>query len=391
MKKEWFKVVKNQAGGVPEILVYGILSPFPDDDSISYADFQAAFRQLEPFNTNCNIRINCLGGSILEGLAMYDMITASPMKCKTICEGVAASMAAILFEAGDERVMYPNSRLMIHRAQGGISGDADSIKAYADQVQSCEDSIKSILKDRAGLSDKQVNDLMQSGVDTWITADDAVNKYHLADSIQPSAKTINITPQNLTGKKPEEIYNLFYNELKNENDYMNKLKASLVVLLATMGVKMSFDDTDEKFADEVEKAFKAKDEAVTNIAKANSTVLVQQAKTDGKINDEEVEMFVNIGTTNYPGLVTMLGKLSGSTAAPATPATPGTTIINLNSGLKPGAGAQAAANDERESWTYLDWAKKDPTALAVMENAEPEKFDKLIAGVKAHAQAKGWV
>src|SRR6185437_4480828 len=177
MKKEWYRIV-NQAG-IPEIYVYGILSPYPDDDTVSYADFQAAFRQLEPYNSACNIRINCIGGSILEGLAIYDMIRASAMKVTTICEGVAASMGAILFEAGDERDMYPNSRLMTHRAQGAICGDADSIRAYADQVQSCEDSIKAILKERTGLSDDKVEALMQTNVDNWITAEDAVNKYHL--------------------------------------------------------------------------------------------------------------------------------------------------------------------------------------------------------------------
>jgi ATP-dependent Clp protease protease subunit len=390
MKTDWFNVIKNQGDGTPEIYVYGILTPFPDDDggTVSYSDFQNAFRQLEPMNKACTIRINCMGGSILEGLAMYDMIANSPMQVTTICEGVAASMGGVLFEAGDQRVMYPNSRLMIHRAQGAICGDADSIRAYADQVQSCENSIKNILVDKTKLSEKEIDGLMQTNIDTWITAEDAVNKYNLADSIQPSNKTINISPQNLAGKKPEEVYNLFYNELKKENDYMNKLKASLVVLLATVGVKMSFDDTDEKFAEEMEKAFKAKDLAISNIAKANSTALVEQAKKDGKVKDDEVEMFVNMGTTNYPGLVTMLGKLNGSTPPPPTAPASGTTVININPNLKSGEGTKP---DERDTWDYFEYAKKDAKALADMQVADPEKFNKLVAGVTAKATANGWV
>jgi len=387
MKKEWYRIV-NQAG-IPEIYVYGILSPYPDDDTVSYADFQAAFRQLEPYNSACNIRINCIGGSILEGLAIYDMIRASAMKVTTICEGVAASMGAILFEAGDERDMYPNSRLMTHRAQGAICGDADSIRAYADQVQSCEDSIKAILKERTGLSDDKVEALMQTNVDNWITAEDAVNKYHLADRIIPATKTINVTPQNLAGKKPEEIYNLFYNQLTQNNE-MNKLKASLVVLLAMNGVKLSAEDSDDKFYDEVEKLLKAKDDSITNIAKANAKAIVAQAKLDGKIKEGEEEMFENLGTTSPATLITMLSKMGAPAAQPATPAAPATTIVNINPNLKQG-GDQAAEGDDRSKWTYMDYAKKDATALGKMETDEPEKFNKLVAAVRADAQAKGWL
>jgi ATP-dependent Clp protease protease subunit len=391
MKKEWYRI-KNQAGGTPEIYIYGVLSPFPDEDTVSYADFQAAFRMLEPYNTSCNIRINCIGGSILEGLAMYDMIRASAMKVTTICEGVAASMGGILFEAGDERVMYPNSRLMTHRAQGGICGDADTIRAYADQVQSCEDSIKAILKDRTGLSDKDVDALLQTNVDTWITAEDAVNKYHLADRIIPATKVINVTPQNIAGKKPEEVYNLFYNQLI-QNDDMNKLKASLVVLLALNGVKLSIEDSDEKFYDEVEKVLKSKDDQLTNIAKTNAEAILNQAVTDGKIKFEKEEdrlPFLNVGITNPAMLISMIGRLAP--AAPAAPApAAGTTVINLNANLKPTETTPAEGAEDRSKWTYMDYAKKDATALAKMEMEEPEKFNKLVAEVRNEASKKGWM
>jgi ATP-dependent Clp protease protease subunit len=388
MKKEWYKIV-NQIGGTPEIFVYGILSPFPDDNSVSYSDFQAAFRQLEPYNTACNIRINCIGGSVLEGLAIYDMIRASAMNVTTICEGVAASMGAILFEAGDKRDMYPNARLMIHRAQGAVAGDADAIRAYADSVESCEDSIKAILKERAGMDDAGIAALMQTNVDLWITADDCVNKYHLADSIIPSNKPINVTSQNLAGKKPEEVFNLFYNQLTQNFD-MNKLKASLVVLLAMNGVKLSIDDSDDKFFDEVDKILKAKNDTIANIAKTNSEAIVNQAVLAGLLKDDEKEPFVNVGIANPAMLITMIAKLTPVAAAAPAAAPGGATIININPNLKHGASG-AADPDDRTAWTYFDYAKNDATALAKMETDEPEKFNKLVAAVRVSAQAKGWL
>lgn len=380
MKKEWYKIT-NQLSGNPEILVYGVLSPFPDEDTVSYQDFQAAFRQLEGLYSNCTIRFNCLGGSILEGFPIYDMIKNSAMRSLGIVEGCAASMASVLVLACDEIQINQNAYFMVHRAQGGVYGDVDSIRGYADQIDELETRIKGIYVQRTGLPEATIESWMKSGVDKWINAEDCV-KFKLADSIVQSAKTVQIPIQNLAGKKPDQVYKIFQNQLTIKNS-MDKLKATLIVLLAHMGVTLSASDSEEKFVDEVTKAFKTKDDAITLKMKENAEAIV--AAFGSGLKDEEKPSFITLGTSNPTMLITMLGKLGP--AAPA--ATSTTTVLNLNAQLKKTENENGG--DEREKWTYLDWSKNDPTALAKMETNDPEKFQKLISGVTANAQAKGWV
>jgi ATP-dependent Clp protease protease subunit len=379
MAKEWYKI-SNELTGTPEINIYGVLTPYSagdDDDSVSYKDFQDAFRQLEAIYPNCTIRFNCIGGSILEGFPIYDMIKNSPMQVKGIVEGCAASMASVLVLACDDVEINPNAYFMIHKAQGGVFGDADAIKAYADTILEMENRIKAIYVAKTGLPEKTIDGWMASGVDKWINADDAV-KFKLANRVVQSAKATKIPIQNFAGKKPDEVYQVFLNSLKNypiNKTEMDKTKATLIVLLATMGINLSANDSDEKFANEVENAFKKKDEAIVNALKDNAEALVDQAIADGKVEATEKESFVAMGSTNPKMLVTMLAKLG---AKPAGNAPAGTTIVNI--GLDKTKDGQA---DEKASWTYADYAKKDPKALATMQNTDPEKFLKLQTEFKA--------
>ena len=58
--------------------------------------------------------INSPGGSVDSGMALYDVMQAVSCPIRTVCVGLAASMAALLFVSGAERDMLPHSRLMIH-------------------------------------------------------------------------------------------------------------------------------------------------------------------------------------------------------------------------------------------------------------------------------------
>ena len=71
--------------------------------------------------------INSLGGDVISGLAVYDFIKLMKSPVRTVCTGTAASMGAILFLAGEKRVMLPHTRLLIHDPSYG-SNDVYQIK-----------------------------------------------------------------------------------------------------------------------------------------------------------------------------------------------------------------------------------------------------------------------
>ena len=70
--------------------------------------------------------INSPGGEVSSGLALYDVMQAASCPIRTVCLGLAASMAALLFIAGDTRDMLPHSRVMVHDPliSGGVGGSA---------------------------------------------------------------------------------------------------------------------------------------------------------------------------------------------------------------------------------------------------------------------------
>lgn len=94
------------------------------------------YLQQEDAQAPIRMFINSPGGEVQSGLALYDVMQALNCPVNTICLGMAASMAALIFVSGARREMLPHSRIMIHDPLigGGIGGSALSVKARADDL-----------------------------------------------------------------------------------------------------------------------------------------------------------------------------------------------------------------------------------------------------------------
>ena len=126
--------------------------------------------------------INSPGGEVQSGLALYDVMRAVSCTIRTVCLGMAASMAALLFIAGDEREILPHSRIMIHDPLigEGAGGSALSVKARADDLMRIRDITAGIIARHSGMSLERVFELTAS--DTYFEAKEAVEA-GLADRI----------------------------------------------------------------------------------------------------------------------------------------------------------------------------------------------------------------
>jgi len=80
--------------------------------------------------------INCPGGSVIAGLAIYDVMKLIRSEVVTINIGMSASMASFLLAAGKpgKRLALPHSRVMIHQPMGGSQGQAEDIRVEANQI-----------------------------------------------------------------------------------------------------------------------------------------------------------------------------------------------------------------------------------------------------------------
>lgn len=126
--------------------------------------------------------INSPGGEVSSGLALYDVMQAVSCPIRTVCLGLAASMAALLFIAGNTRDMLPHSRVMVHDPliSGGVGGSALSVKARADDLMRIRDITAQVIAQHSGMDLEQVFEI--TARDTYFEAEDAVAA-HLADRV----------------------------------------------------------------------------------------------------------------------------------------------------------------------------------------------------------------
>lgn len=141
------------------------------------------YLQRQDANAPVTLYINSPGGEVQSGLALYDVMQAVSCPVKTVCLGLAASMGALLFIAGDERWMLPHSRIMIHDpliGGTGLAGSALSVKARADDLMRIREITASILARHAGMPLERVFELTAN--DTYFEAERALEA-GLADRI----------------------------------------------------------------------------------------------------------------------------------------------------------------------------------------------------------------
>ena len=127
--------------------------------------------------------INSPGGSVSDGMAIYD--TMQMLKCdiKTICVGRCSSMAAILLSGGTKgkRYITPNSEVMIHEVSSFNMGKIGELKINFEHSNTLNERVIKLLAHNTGKKEKQIrNDILLK--DRWFTAKEALN-YGLVDHI----------------------------------------------------------------------------------------------------------------------------------------------------------------------------------------------------------------
>lgn len=94
---------------------------------------QLLFLEMEDPDAEISMYINSPGGSVTDGMAIFDTMRYIRPKVRTVCLGMAASMGAFLLMAGEPgmRLALPNSEVMIHQPSGGASGQATDVQLHA--------------------------------------------------------------------------------------------------------------------------------------------------------------------------------------------------------------------------------------------------------------------
>jgi ATP-dependent Clp protease, protease subunit len=123
---------------------------------------------------NIEIHLNSPGGDAFAGVAIYNLLKASSKPINVVVDGLAASAASIVACAGDTVTMNTGSMMMIHEAMSMAFGNADDMTKMAETLTNVTSSIADIYVARTGL--KKADILTMQNVETWMTAQEAVDK-----------------------------------------------------------------------------------------------------------------------------------------------------------------------------------------------------------------------
>ena len=133
--------------------------------------------------------INSPGGSVYDGMAIYDTMQYVSNDVSTIALGMAASMGQMLLCAGTagKRYALKHARIMMHQASGGIGGTAADIAIQAEQMIHTKKLLIDLIAQHTGQSAEQVE--ADSDRDRWFSADEAKD-YGLVDHVVRSANEV---------------------------------------------------------------------------------------------------------------------------------------------------------------------------------------------------------
>ena len=138
-------------------------------------------------NEDIVIYLNTPGGSIIDGLAIYDTMQIVRPDIQTICTGMAASMGSVLLVAGTKgkRKILPNGRVLIHQPLGGTFGTAADMTIEVNEINKDKERLYKILARHTGKSIEEI--ISDSDRDFWLDAEGALN-YGCVDEIIKSTK-----------------------------------------------------------------------------------------------------------------------------------------------------------------------------------------------------------
>jgi ATP-dependent Clp endopeptidase proteolytic subunit ClpP len=195
--RNWYDI--KAAANDPQVAEVSIF------DEIGYwgiqaKDFIADLNKIDA--KQINVSINSPGGSVFDGLAIYNALrakAAAGVKVKTSVLGVAASIASVIMLAGDEREMPSNAMVMTHNPWTIAMGDADELRETAGVLDQIGASLQGVYIARTGKTEDDVKAFMAK--DTWMSAEEAKDMGFvtaITEEVAVSAKyDINDLPENV--------------------------------------------------------------------------------------------------------------------------------------------------------------------------------------------------
>ena len=151
-------------------------------DSANRIVAQLLFLEADDPDKDIFLYINSPGGSVYDGLGIFDTMQHVKPDIQTVCVGLAASMGAFLLSAGakGKRSSLLHSRIMIHQPLGGARGQASDIRIQADEILFIKDRLNKELSDRTGQPIERIRE--DTDRDFYMSPSEAI-EYGIIDNV----------------------------------------------------------------------------------------------------------------------------------------------------------------------------------------------------------------
>lgn len=167
------KFFAKATGKKAELFIYDAIGADYYGDGITAKSVSEALAEFTP-NADLDIYINSPGGSVFDGIAIYNQLARWGGKKTVHIDGIAASIASVIAMVGDEIKIAENGLMMIHSAWGITVGNAADMRKYADSLDKIDGTILDTYIAKTKGKATEIRDWMTA--ETWMNADEAVSR-----------------------------------------------------------------------------------------------------------------------------------------------------------------------------------------------------------------------
>ena len=271
-----------------EVSIYGTIGGF----DINAKDFAEDLKGIDA--DTIHLRVDSPGGSVIDGISIFNALQRHPAKVVTHIDSLAASMGSVVAMAGDEVRMANNALIMIHEPWTVAMGNADELRKNADTLEKMSGNILQAYS-RSQYTPEQVADLMKE--ETWMTAQDALDAGfidYIDDGLKAVASIVDaansVELQVPTDKLIASMSGKLDAVAKQRDDLSAKLTAQSQELVDARA-ELEAAEVVLKKVDEKDAAFKAELEtAKTELIAARAEIETSKEVTDQAVALKAAEM-----------------------------------------------------------------------------------------------------
>lgn len=204
--QRWYEIRALAAGRV-EIFLYDVIGGW----GITAQQFVADCKEAGVFEASAiDLHIHSPGGDVMQGFAIFNTLSRLKAKVAIRVDGVAASMASMIVCLPGATVHMPeNAWIMVHKPWGGIAGDSDDMRDYADWLDRNEALMLGAYMNKTGLGQEELETMLKA--ETWLNGAEAVAK-GFADVLEPALQAAACVNENKLKdyhNMPQQINSLF--------------------------------------------------------------------------------------------------------------------------------------------------------------------------------------